>query len=67
VADFVSIDLDSVWLAGTEAVHALASVVYAATPADVHHVVVGGEVVVREGSHLRFDVAAELARVLAAL
>jgi cytosine/adenosine deaminase-related metal-dependent hydrolase len=67
VADFVSIDLDSVWLAGTDAVHALASVVYAATPADVHHVVVGGEVVVREGAHLRFDVATELARVLAAL
>ena len=64
VADFVSIDLDSVWLAGTDAVHALASVVYAAAPADVHHVVVGGEVVVREGLHLRFDVAAELARVL---
>jgi hypothetical protein len=41
--------------------------VYAAAPTDVHHVVVGGEVVVREGAHVRFDVAAELARVLEAL
>jgi cytosine/adenosine deaminase-related metal-dependent hydrolase len=42
-------------------------VVYAASPADVHHVVVGGEVVVREGAHVRFDVATELARALEAL
>jgi formiminoglutamate deiminase len=67
VADFVTVGLGSVRLAGTDAVHALASVVYAAAPADVHHVVVGGEVVVREGAHVRFDVAAELARVLEAL
>lgn len=64
VADFVTVGLGSVRLAGIDAEHALAGVVYAAAPTDVHHVVVGGEVVVREGAHVRFDVAAELARVL---
>ena len=64
VADFVTVGLGSVRLAGIDAEHALAGVVYAAAPADVHHVVVGGEVVVRDGAHVRFDVAAELARVL---
>ena len=63
-ADFVTVGLGSVRLAGTPPEHALAAVVYAASAADVHHVVVGGEVVVREGAHVRFDVAAELARVL---
>jgi len=63
-ADFVTVDLGSVRLAGTPAEHALAAVVYAASAADVHHVAVGGEVLVREGAHVRFDVAAELARVL---
>ena len=66
-ADFVTVGLGSVRLAGTAASHALAAVVYAASPADVHHVVVGGEVVVREGAHVRFDVATELARALEAL
>ncbi len=67
VADFATVGLGSVRLAGTDPAHALAAVVYAASPADVHHVVVGGEVVVRDGAHVRFDVAAELARVLEAL
>jgi cytosine/adenosine deaminase-related metal-dependent hydrolase len=67
IADFVTVGLGSVRLAGIDAEHALAGVVYAAAPTDVHHVVVGGEVVVREGAHVRFDVAAELARVLEVL
>ena len=39
-----------------------ASVVFAATAADVRHVVVGGEHVVRDGAHRAIDVAAELDR-----
>ena len=37
---------------------------FAATAADVHHVVVGGRVVVRDGRHTTIDVPAELAAVL---
>ena len=51
--------------AGTAPDDALAGVVFAATAADVHHVVVGGRVVVRDGYHTAIDVAAELRRVLA--
>ena len=40
---------------------ALAGVVFAATAADVRHVVVGGRVVVRDGQHTALDVARELA------
>jgi len=43
----------------------IGTVVFAATAADVTHVVVGGTVVVRDGAHTRIDVAAELARELA--
>ena len=37
-----------------------AGAVFAATAADVRHVVVGGRVVVRDGRHTALDVAAEL-------
>ena len=60
LADLVSVRLDSVRTAGGGAEHALATAVFAATAADVHHVVAGGRVVVRDGSHLTVDVAAEL-------
>ncbi len=59
-ADLVSVGLDSVRLAGCDAATALAAVVFAASPADVHHVVADGEVVVRHGRHLRIDVGAAL-------
>ena len=52
VADLVTVDLDSPRLAGTDAVTADASVVFAATSADVRQVVVGGRQVVRDGVHL---------------
>jgi formiminoglutamate deiminase len=54
-ADFVSVDLESVRLAGTEPRNAVESVVYAAASADVRHVVVGGRVIVWEGVHLLVD------------
>jgi formiminoglutamate deiminase len=59
-ADLVTVALDSVRTAGTAGAHALAGVVFAATAADVRHVVVDGEVVVDAGAHRRIDVAGEL-------
>ena len=44
-----------------------ASLVFAATAADVTNVIVGGEFVVRDGKHVRFDVARELRDSIAAL
>jgi formiminoglutamate deiminase len=60
VADLISIRLDSVRLAGTTADSALAAAVYAASPADVHHVVVGGRVVVCDHRHTSLDVTGDL-------
>ena len=65
LADLTTIGLDSVRTAGTADDHALESAVFAATAADVHHVVIGGRVVVRDGRHTTIDVAAELRAVLA--
>jgi formiminoglutamate deiminase len=65
LADLTTVSLDSVRTAGTRPDDALAGVVFAASAADVHHVVVGGRVVVRDGQHTTIDVAAELAEVLA--
>ena len=63
LADLTSIRLDSVRTAG--ALDALGSAVFAATAADVHHVVIGGRVVVADGRHATLDVARELQEVLA--
>jgi formiminoglutamate deiminase len=60
LADLVTVSLDGVRLAGTRPEHALDSVVFAASAADVRDVMVGGEFVVRDGTHLGLDVAAEL-------
>ena len=66
VADLVSVRLDSVRTAGTATADtALAAAVFAASAADVHHVVSGGRVVVRDAQHHALDVAAELARTIA--
>ena len=67
MADLVSIRLDSVRTAGTLPQHALEAAVFAATAADVHHVVASGRVVVRDGVHLGIDVPAELGRSIRAL
>jgi formiminoglutamate deiminase len=61
LADLCTVRLDSVRLAGVHREHLLESVVFAATAADVDHVMVGGEVIVRDGAHVRIDVAGELA------
>ncbi len=63
-ADLTTVGLGSVRLAGTGPDTALAAVVFAATAADVHHVVVDGRVVVRDGGHVSMDVATELAAAI---
>jgi formiminoglutamate deiminase len=63
-ADLVNLSADGVRLAGIAPETAAASLVFAATAADVTNVVVGGEFVVRDGQHVRLDVAAELRRAI---
>lgn len=63
-ADLTTIGLDSPRLAGTEPASALASVVFAGAAADVHHLVVDGEIVVRDGAHATIDVPAALANAI---
>jgi formiminoglutamate deiminase len=65
LADLTTVSFDSVRMAGTPHAHAPASAVFAATAADVRHVMVGGRWIVRDGEHQAFDVAAELRAALA--
>ena len=65
LADFATVGLDSVRMAGTDADAALAATVFAATSADVQHLVVGGRTVVRDGRHTTIDAAAELTAAIA--
>jgi formiminoglutamate deiminase len=60
LADLVTLGLDSPRLAGTDAEHALEAVAFAASAADVTGVMAGGEWVVRDGAHVRLDVASDL-------
>ena len=67
-ADFVTVDTDSVRMAGADPSTLLESVVFAATATDVLEVVVAGRRVVREGRHaLVDDVPAALASSIAAV
>jgi formiminoglutamate deiminase len=66
-ADLVTLSLDSVRLAGTDPAHA-AAIVFAATAADVRHVVVSGRQIVRDGRHLLVpDVPRALSAAVAAV
>ncbi|MEU4099712.1 formimidoylglutamate deiminase [Streptomyces tanashiensis] len=68
LADFTTITLDSVRTAGPVPRLAAETAVFAATAADVHHVVVGGRAVVRDGAHVSVpDVGQALADAIAAL
>ena len=60
LADFATVGLDSVRLAGIDADSALAAVIFAATAADVRHLVVGGRAIVRGGAHTSINAASEL-------
>ncbi|TYK48925.1 formimidoylglutamate deiminase [Actinomadura decatromicini] len=54
-ADLVSVALDSVRTAGAAPDHVAEAAVFAATAADVRHVVVSGREIVRDGRHLLVD------------
>ena len=64
LADFTTIGLDSTRLAGTDAANALAAAIFAASSADVHHLVVGGRPVVVGGTHVSIDVGSELDSII---
>jgi formiminoglutamate deiminase len=66
-ADFVTVGLDSVRLAGSHPERLLDSVVFGANAADVCHVVVAGRVVVADGRHATIDVERDLAASIAAV
>ncbi|MEU0400457.1 formimidoylglutamate deiminase [Streptomyces sp. NPDC006197] len=68
LADFTTITLDSVRTAGPVPRLAAETAVFAATAADVHHVVVGGRTIVHDGVHVAVpDVGEALASAIAAL
>lgn len=67
-ADLVTLRTDTPRLAGINPAHALDHVVFAATAADVSHVMVNGRVIVRDGQHVMVpDVPAALAKAVAAV
>lgn len=67
-ADLVTIRTDTPRLAGTSPTDALDQVVFAATAADITHVLVNGRTIVRDGTHLTIpDVPAALEQALSAL
>ena len=66
LADFTTLDLSGVRLAGAGPADLLPRVIFGAGAADVRSVVVGGEEIVRDGHHLRLgSVAQKLENVLA--
>jgi formiminoglutamate deiminase len=62
-ADLVTVDLNSPRTAGCDPESA-STAVFAATAADVRHVLVGGRTVVRDGVHCSLDVGRELAAAI---
>ncbi len=67
-ADLTTIRLGSARLAGTRPADALAAVAFAATAADISHVVAGGRPIVSDGRHLLVDdVPGALAAAIAAV
>jgi formiminoglutamate deiminase len=67
LADLVNLSARGVRLAGISPETAAPSIVFAATASDVTNVIVGGEFVVRDGAHVRLDVASELRESISAL
>jgi formiminoglutamate deiminase len=66
-ADFVTVDLASVRMAGTDVGNALDAVVFAAAGSDITTVVVAGEMIVTDGAHVGIDAASELRTALESL
>jgi formiminoglutamate deiminase len=67
LADFISVRLDGVRLAGARPSELVDTVVFAGAAADVRDVVVGGRLAVRDGRHESLDVPAELTAAIGAL
>ena len=67
LADLTTVALDGVRLAGHPRGAVLDAVVFAATAGDVTRVMVGGDIVVRNGAHRSIDVAAQLRSAIAAV
>jgi cytosine/adenosine deaminase-related metal-dependent hydrolase len=68
LADLVTVTLDSPRLAGAAPADLVDHLVFAATAADVTHVVAGGRPLVQDGRHLLVgDVPAALSRAIHAL
>jgi formiminoglutamate deiminase len=67
LADLVTVALDSPRLAGADPADLIDHLIFAATAADVTHVVAGGKQIVRDGHHLQIDVPAALSRAIDAL
>lgn len=68
LADFTTLTLDSVRTAGPVPRLAAETAVFAATATDVHHVVVGGRTIVRDGAHVSVpDAGRALADAIATL
>jgi formiminoglutamate deiminase len=67
LADWVTVGLDSVRLAGARPDTLLESVLFGATAADVRDVVVAGRRIVRDGRHTTIDVARELDAAIGAV
>jgi formiminoglutamate deiminase len=67
LADLAVVGLDSVRLAGTSPAHALETLVFAGSAADVRHVMAGGRWIVRDGAHRGLDVQRELRAAVARL
>jgi len=59
-ADLVTVGLDSVRLAGADHGTVLGSAIFAASAADVRHVLVDGHEVVKDGAHTKIDAPREL-------
>jgi cytosine/adenosine deaminase-related metal-dependent hydrolase len=60
--------MDSARTAGADDDLAVEAAVFAATAADIHHVVIGGRDIVRDGEHLLVqDVPGELAAAIQAI
>ncbi len=57
LCDLVAVDLDGVRLAGADPDDPIPSLIFAASAADVREVVVGGQRIVTDGRHRRFDAA----------
>jgi formiminoglutamate deiminase len=64
-ADLVTVSLGGVRLAGVEPENAVEAAVFAASAADVRHLLVNGREIVRDGRHETIDVARELHEAIA--